>query len=152
MLSFSLRRDGEQLAQVTKYRNSLTEDQSNYIPPGKVGETVRGAVVWKTGEPDKVTSDTEVTITPTSEDLSTPEIVAGWDSQDSHSEQISLTKEQSRKELEWVPEEFSKEEEILNQVMEEDEELGLGDALEVVNGSSVVEEVEGDSSLVVGDV
>ena len=118
-LSFSLRRDREQLAQVTKYRHSLTEDQSKYISPEKVGETVRGAVVWKTGEADKVMSDTEVTVTPTSDDLSTPEGVAEWDSQDSHSEQIPLTKEQSRKELERVPEELSKEEEVLNQVMEE---------------------------------
>ena len=36
--------------------------------------------------------------------------------------------------------------------MEEDEELGLGDALKVVNGSSVVEEVEGDLGLVAGEV
>ena len=54
--------------------------------------------------------------------------------------------------MKWVPEELSKEEEILNQGIEEDEELGSGDALKVVNGSSVVEEVEGDSGLVAGEV
>ena len=61
--------DGETLAQVAKYRHSLTEDKSKYISPKKVGETMMRAVVWKTGEPDKVMSDTEVTIKPTSDDL-----------------------------------------------------------------------------------
>ena len=157
VLSFSLRRDGEQLAQVTKYRHSLTEDQSKYIPPRRVGETVRGAVAWKPDEPDNVMSDTEVTVTPTSEDLSTPEGVAESDSQDSHSEQTPFASEQSRVELEQVPvgevpEELSKEDKILNQVQYEDDELGLGDALDVVNRPSVVEEVQGDSSLLAGEV